>query len=88
MDSSSGFDSAKVSSGCGGASEHLSRVASDLYLTVYVAVKKKSADSMYPTGIERWNPKRCSSYKVSFKIRKATEGMSSAEDPYAHTGIH
>ena len=77
MGLSSGFDSAKVSSGCGGASELLYRVAISLSLTVYVAVQKKAADSMYPIAIERWNPTSCSLSAVSFGIRKATEGMSS-----------
>ena len=76
--SSSGVDSAKVSSGCGGVLERLLMVASALSLTVSVAVQKKSVDSMYPIGIERCNPTSCSLSAVSFGIRKATEGTSSA----------
>ena len=77
MVSSSGFDSAKSSSGCGELSERLYRVAIALSLTVSVAVQKKAVDYMYPIGIERWNTTSYSLSAVSFGISTAMVGTSS-----------
>ena len=75
---SSGIDLANISSGCEGDWYRLSRVASDLSLTVSVAVQNKAAYYMYTIGIEKWKTISCSSNAFSFGIMKATEGTSYA----------
>ena len=72
--SSSGFDSANVSSGCGEALEHLSKVASALSLTFFIAVQKKAGDSMYPIGIEMWYLAIFNLSAIYFRIMKVTKG--------------
>ena len=52
------------------------RVSSVLSLTISVVVQKKAADSMYPKGIDRWNPTSWSLSGVAYGARNATDGMS------------
>ena len=72
-----GLVSAKSLMFCGGAVWRMERVSSVLSLTVSVVAQKKAADSMYPMGIDRWNPNICSSSGVAFGTRNATDGISS-----------
>ena len=69
--------SAKSSRWCNGAVWRMERVLSVRSLTVLVVAQKKAADSTYPMGIERWNPRSFSSSGVAFGTRNYTDGMSS-----------
>ena len=72
-----GLVSAKSLRWCGGAVWRMERVSSVLSLTVLVVAQKKTEDSKYPMGIDRWNPTICSSSGVAFGTRNATDGISS-----------